>query len=334
MNAELDAHDRPDPADLRRPARRDHVRVRGRRAGRADEPVPLGRGSRPHAPRDGQRQGPPGSVPQPDHAAGLRRDSGARTRRWSPASPTGRRSASSRRSSPTPPGFVVRCARDVARARVPRRRDGASARSTTSTSSARSEASSTTSSARRSRRSTASPSIPIPSSSTTSTSTRWATVRSTRSSSRTTSCTSRCPTRSPAWCCSATTSPSRSAARSSRSARWRSGTLKAGEVLDDYGMYMTYGEAVNADEMSSEPLPAGGARRGLPPPARRPEGRRAHATTTSSSRPAAWPIGSAPSSTASSVARRGWRICSRFRPKNPFQNGARSPGSLQTVASF
>jgi predicted homoserine dehydrogenase-like protein len=27
--------------------------------------------------------------------------------------------------------------------------------------------------------------------------------------------------------------------------------LKAGEVLDEYGMYMTYGEAVNADEMSS-----------------------------------------------------------------------------------
>jgi predicted homoserine dehydrogenase-like protein len=26
--------------------------------------------------------------------------------------------------------------------------------------------------------------------------------------------------------------------------------LKTGEVLDDYGMYMTYGEAVNADEMS------------------------------------------------------------------------------------
>jgi predicted homoserine dehydrogenase-like protein len=25
--------------------------------------------------------------------------------------------------------------------------------------------------------------------------------------------------------------------------------LKAGEVLDDYGMYMTYGEAVNSDEM-------------------------------------------------------------------------------------
>ena len=27
--------------------------------------------------------------------------------------------------------------------------------------------------------------------------------------------------------------------------------LKAGEVLDDYGMYMTYGEAVNTDEMST-----------------------------------------------------------------------------------
>ena len=27
--------------------------------------------------------------------------------------------------------------------------------------------------------------------------------------------------------------------------------LKAGEILDDYGMYMTYGEAVNVDEMSS-----------------------------------------------------------------------------------
>jgi predicted homoserine dehydrogenase-like protein len=27
--------------------------------------------------------------------------------------------------------------------------------------------------------------------------------------------------------------------------------LKADDVLDDYGMYMTYGEAVNADEMSN-----------------------------------------------------------------------------------
>jgi predicted homoserine dehydrogenase-like protein len=34
--------------------------------------------------------------------------------------------------------------------------------------------------------------------------------------------------------------------------------LKAGEVLDDYGMYMTYGEAVNTEEMSSRQyLPEG-----------------------------------------------------------------------------
>ena len=33
--------------------------------------------------------------------------------------------------------------------------------------------------------------------------------------------------------------------------------LRAGEVLDDYGMYMTYGEAVNADEMCTPSLSAG-----------------------------------------------------------------------------
>jgi len=30
--------------------------------------------------------------------------------------------------------------------------------------------------------------------------------------------------------------------------------LRAGEVLDDYGMYMTYGEAVNSDEMCAKRL--------------------------------------------------------------------------------
>src|SRR6476620_11669852 len=34
--------------------------------------------------------------------------------------------------------------------------------------------------------------------------------------------------------------------------------LKSGEILDDYGMYMTYGEAVNVDEMSRQQyLPEG-----------------------------------------------------------------------------
>src|SRR5262245_56827081 len=28
--------------------------------------------------------------------------------------------------------------------------------------------------------------------------------------------------------------------------------LRVGEILDDYGMYMTYGEAVNTDEMSQQ----------------------------------------------------------------------------------
>jgi len=34
--------------------------------------------------------------------------------------------------------------------------------------------------------------------------------------------------------------------------------FQAGRILDDYGMYMTYGEAVNVDEMSAKALPAGG----------------------------------------------------------------------------
>jgi predicted homoserine dehydrogenase-like protein len=34
--------------------------------------------------------------------------------------------------------------------------------------------------------------------------------------------------------------------------------LRAGEILDDYGMYMTYGEAVNTEEMSKQQyLPEG-----------------------------------------------------------------------------
>ena len=36
--------------------------------------------------------------------------------------------------------------------------------------------------------------------------------------------------------------------------------LKAGETLDSYGMYMTYGEAVSSDEMSGVAVPARGPR--------------------------------------------------------------------------
>ena len=48
--------------------------------------------------------------------------------------------------------------------------------------------------------------------------------------------------------------------------------LKAGETLDDYGMFMTYGEAANAEEMCERRLPARGPGRGLQAHARRPAG--------------------------------------------------------------
>ena len=52
--------------------------------------------------------------------------------------------------------------------------------------------------------------------------------------------------------------------------------LKAGEILDDYGMYMTYGEAVNVDEMSTAAIFARGTGRGLQAHARHQERRRPH----------------------------------------------------------
>ena len=48
--------------------------------------------------------------------------------------------------------------------------------------------------------------------------------------------------------------------------------LKAGETLDDYGMFMTYGEAANAEEMCEQPPAPGGPGRGLQAPARRAPG--------------------------------------------------------------
>ena len=52
--------------------------------------------------------------------------------------------------------------------------------------------------------------------------------------------------------------------------------LEAGETLDDYGMYTTYGEAVTAAEMSRAPLPARGPRRRVHPAAGHRAGRVAH----------------------------------------------------------
>ena len=84
--------------------------------------------------------------------------------------------------------------------------------------------------------------------------------------------------------------------------------LRAGEILDDYGMYMTYGEAVNVDEMS----------RGRYLPEGLVEGCGSSATSrrtpsspiaTLSCRPAVWPTGYEPNSTSISAAKIGLRSC-------------------------
>ena len=96
--------------------------------------------------------------------------------------------------------------------------------------------------------------------------------------------------------------------------------LKAGEILDDYGMYMTYGEAVNADEMSAQALSAGRAGRRLHADARHRQGRRHHLRRRRAAARTAWPTGCAPSSTGISAARPGWRKLS-VRP--PWQEAAK-----------
>ena len=67
---------RPDPPGLRGEARRHPLRLRRRRARRADESLSLGQGPRPDAARDGQHQGTAGSLSQSDDAEGLRREVG------------------------------------------------------------------------------------------------------------------------------------------------------------------------------------------------------------------------------------------------------------------
>ena len=80
MNAELDATIGPILQRIRRQARRHPLGLRRRRAGRADEPLPLGRGLGLTPRVIGERQGPPGSLPEPDDAAGLRREVGPEPR--------------------------------------------------------------------------------------------------------------------------------------------------------------------------------------------------------------------------------------------------------------
>ena len=92
---------RPDAEGLRRPQRR-RLHLHGRRrARRRDEPLPLRREHRLQAGADGPDQGLPRPLPQPRHAARLRREAQADSRPWWRPSPTARSSRSSARSSAT-----------------------------------------------------------------------------------------------------------------------------------------------------------------------------------------------------------------------------------------
>ena len=130
---------------------------------------------------------------------------------------------------------------------------------------------------------------------------------------------------------SATTSRRRSAGRSVEVCAVAKRDLKAGEVLDEYGMYMTYGEAVNVDEMSARRYLPGGARRGLPADARHRQGPGAHLRRRRAARRAASPTGCGPSSTGTSAARPGSRSGWRRRTDRPNWSPAteqRSPTTL------
>ena len=83
--------------------------------------------------------------------------------------------------------------------------------------------------------------------------------------------------------------------------------LKAGEVLDDYGMYMTYGEAVNADEMCRKQYLPEGLVEDCVLDARYRQGCRHHLRTMSPCRRTVWETSCAPNSTVTSAARPGWK---------------------------
>ena len=145
-------------------------------------------------------------------------------------------------------------------------------------------------------------------------STRWATGRSTRSSCPTTSCTSKCRTRSPASCSSGPVSRALGGPVVEVCAVAKR-DLKAGETLDDYGEYMTYGEAVSADEMSSGRLLPEGLVEGC---VLRRDIKQDELITyaTSSFLAEGSRIACAPSSTSASAARRGSQNGS-LRPPPP-----------------
>ena len=82
--------------------------------------------------------------------------------------------------------------------------------------------------------------------------------------------------------------------------------LKAGEMLDEYGMYMTYGEAVNVDEMSARRYLPEGLVEGCRLRRDVEEGRGCHYDDVELP-PGGSRTSSAPSSTGSSSERPGWK---------------------------
>ncbi len=115
MNAEVDATIGPILQVVRRAGRRHPVGLRRRRAGPADEPLPLGAGARPHPAGDRQRQGPAGPVPQPDDPAGLGRAVGPEPGDGDVSFADGSKISFEQAIVANATGFKVQVARHVAR---------------------------------------------------------------------------------------------------------------------------------------------------------------------------------------------------------------------------
>ena len=137
--------------------------------------------------------------------------------------------------------------------------------------------------------------------------TRWARVRSTRSGCRTTWCTSRRRSRSPASSLFGDNLAPPLGGPVVEVCAVAKRDLEAGEVLDEYGMYMTYGEAVQRRRDERGRYLPEGLVEGCRLEARHRQGRGPHLRRRRAARRAASPIGSAPSSTATSAARPGSR---------------------------
>ena len=277
MNPELDGTLGPLLKAQGRPGGRRLHRRRRRPAGRRGQPLPLreGPGRPPGALR--QHQGPAGPLPHPDDPGGLRRELGAEARHGDELR---RRHQGLLRAG----GGGQRHRHDRGEARHARlhRRAGHAARwrrrsSGIPTSCSPAPASSTTWSAPRpAPASSCSAPSSTRASGTTSTSTSSARGRSTASTPPTTSATSRCRPPSPAPRSSSDAAIAPLGAPQVEVVAVAKRDLKAGEVIDELGGYLVYGEAEAAAETArGGHLPIGVAV-GAQARARHRQGRRPH----------------------------------------------------------